>query len=199
MAHTSSADTCPLCILFLLPGHSVGSLCSYLLLLPSSWLVQEKDTERLYKKPHSQNRLNPYVYSPFHQTASWQKFTSLFTGMLFLAAGILGTSQQLDFVQNYIHMISLYSHIWTFSGWMCCRMLSLMVISYWPTFQKTNRFVSYSFCCSQIFCLALKKICFAVWWFLSRTLDFLYFMSLVKQSSSVASFWVFINNKSHLR
>lgn len=66
------------------------------------------------RKSTSQNRLNPYVCSPFHQTACWQKFTSLFTGMLFLAAGILGTSQQLDFVQTYIHMISLCSHIWPF-------------------------------------------------------------------------------------
>lgn len=158
MAHMSSANTRPLFILFLLPMHSVGSLCTYLSLLPSIWLVQERDTERLYKKTHSQNRLNPYACSPFHQTACWQKFTSLFTGMLFLAADILGTSQQLDFVQTYIHMISLYFHIWTFRRWMCWRMLSLMVISYWLTFQKTNRFVSYSFCWSPIFCLALKNL-----------------------------------------
>jgi len=38
-------------------------------------------------------------------------------------------------------MISLYSHIWTFPRWIRWRMLSLMVISDWLTFQKTNRFI----------------------------------------------------------
>lgn len=73
--------------------------------------IQKDCTKNKQKKSTSQNRLNPYVCSPFSQTACWHKFTSLFTGMLFLATGILGTSQQLDFVQTYIHMISLCSHI----------------------------------------------------------------------------------------
>lgn len=143
---------------YALSGITVHLFIAFAKHLTSPRKRYRKTVQKKKKPTHSQNRLNPCVCSPFHQTACWQKFTSLFTGMLFLAAGILGTSQQLDFVQTYIHMISLCSHIWTFPRWSCWRMFSLMVISYWLTFQRANRFVSYSSGCSQIFCLALKNL-----------------------------------------
>lgn len=112
--HISSADT-SLFILFLHPMHCEVPV-SLFIAFAKHLTCPRKRYRKTAKKPqtHSQNRLNPYACSPFHQTACWQTFTSLFTGMLFLAAGILRTSQQLDFMQTYIHMISLYSHIWTF-------------------------------------------------------------------------------------
>ena len=47
MAPTSSADTWPLFILFLLLMHSVVSLWPPLLLLPSFWFIQERDAKTL--------------------------------------------------------------------------------------------------------------------------------------------------------
>lgn len=113
--HICPMLTHALCLCCSFPLCTQWDPCALIYRFCHAFDYSKKEIRKDYtKKPTPKIDLIFVFVLPFNQTACWQKFTSLFTGMFLLAAGILGTSQQLDFLQTYIHMISLYSHIWTF-------------------------------------------------------------------------------------